>query len=944
MKKISEKTSFHSRRIWTGRNGIVYQVTWKHMKMNPKRTWTTFLGIFFMILLMTCVFVGRKTAVSYLQEVGSQKEGKWHVSMYDVSEGELEKVRNLGYVPETACSADYGFGDFPASGNAMQPYLYVKAYEPLMFEWMNLELKEGRLPENGKEAVISRSALDDGAAIVLGDTIEMKYFDRTITGIKEGISTTFPFQSLTVDYGETLALPWNFPFYEENDSFRINKEYTGEEEEFTVVGVVETPWFEQKGSAGYTAFTCYEGGKNSRFNLSLILDLKKAPDDLYEEMRDIAGTCEIEFNDYVLSFSGDASDSTVNFIVQIMSAFFIIVIMVAAIILIYNVFNISFEERSRYLGMLCSVGATGKQKRSSVYFEAFVLFLPALPLGFLAGCFVVFLGMSLFQPFIYTIMSLSEEVLGMVPVSLEISWEDMVLIAAVSTFTVFLSAILPARKISRVGPVECIRGNVEKEKGKIRGRHTNLRKIHAERLLAHNSMRYQKRKTRGMIRAASVFMVILIITVSGAQMITKLVSYRMMDGATVSSNNEGWDYELFMSGGSLEQMEEFEALKEEIKKDPGVDAVCERYYGTFIGNIPREILSREYWDDVHKVFNLYYHRILSDAEFEENFGYGTAVLSIIAVENEDFQRIAETADVDMDLLNQGNLPCAIVVQSGEVSTENWCVEGMQPEKYAFYEVEKMVDLEKGDTLPVSLYSLKEKASVDFPLWVAGFASNEQLKDDYTFHSETLWVIVNLETGDLINDIVLDQEHPEEHNNMMEKGLLLQLNEEAGPLLKRLNQMTEGEDSVYMLVPAEHAKSLADSINSIIRILLLGFVLLTSVICLLNLYNSIHGWISGQKRNFTMMVSIGMTQKQIEKMLFYEALSLLIRSSLLAFCIGTPLLIGLRECLTRQFGHVRIAFPWGTCAAAIFISAIVIFSFMLYHYRREKKDFRAVLTV
>lgn len=94
----------------------------------------------------------------------------------------------------------------------------------------------------------------------------------------------------------------------------------------------------------------------------------------------------------------------------------------------------------------------------------------------------------------------------------------------------------------------------------------------------------------------------------------------------------------------------------------------------------------------------------------------------------------------------------------------------------------------------------------------------------------------------------------------------------------------------------------------------------------------------------MMVSIGMTQKQIEKMLFYEALSLLIRSSLLAFCIGAPLLIGLRECLTRQFGHVRIAFPWGTCAAAIFISAIVIFSFMLYHYRREKKDFRAVLTV
>ena len=74
------------------RNAVVYKVTWKHMKMNKRRTCITFLGIFLMVLLLTCVFSGRETAVNYLQNVGSQVKGKWHVSMYNMTENELKKI------------------------------------------------------------------------------------------------------------------------------------------------------------------------------------------------------------------------------------------------------------------------------------------------------------------------------------------------------------------------------------------------------------------------------------------------------------------------------------------------------------------------------------------------------------------------------------------------------------------------------------------------------------------------------------------------------------------------------------------------------------------------------------------------------------------------------------------------------------------------------------
>lgn len=928
-----------------GRNRIVYQVTWKHMKMNRKRTWTTFFGIFFMVLLMTCVFAGRKTAVGYLQEVGAQKQGKWHVSMYEISEKELEKVQNLDYVQETARSTDCGYADFAASGNSMRPYLYVKAYESPCFDWMTLELKEGRFPENSSEIVISQNAFDDGAKIAVGDSIEMKYFDRTITGIAEGVTTTFPYQEMSVDYGETLDLPQDFPFFEENDSFRIDKNYTGDEAQMTVVGIVETPWFDQESAAGYQAFTHYGSDRNGTFNLSLMLNLEAVPDDMYQELQEIAGNHKIEFNNYVLAYSGESSDSVVNFIVRVMSAFFIIVIMAAAIIFIYNVFNISFEERSRYLGMLCSVGATGRQKRSSVYFEAFSLFLPALPLGFLAGCLVVWIGMSLFQPFIYTVMLVSANVLEKVPVHLQVSYRDIALIAAASALTVFLSALLPARKISKIGPIECIRGNLEKEHTRTRSNLRYLPGLRAERLLARNSLRYQKQKTRGMKRAAAAFMVILIVTVSGEQMITKLVSYRMLDTDTVRSNFEGWDYQFSMTNGSLKEQEEFEKLKKEIQNDPAIEAVSESYCGMFVGSVPRDSLSQEYWTDVHKIFNLYYHRELSDEEFEGHFDGGRSVLSIMAVEKDVFDEIAKATDTDMKLLDQDDTPCAIVVQNGEVSTENWGVGEMEAERFAFYEVEQMTDLKKGEELPLSLYSAGKDDQVAFPLRIAGFAAKEQLEDYFVFHSETMWIIVDLETGDRINDILLDHEKPEERNHTMDRTLSLRLSGESAELVRRLNALAEGEDSNYLFYPAEYTKKFADAINSIICILLTGFVLLTSMICLLNLYNSIHGWISEQKRHFAMMVSVGMTQKQIEKMLFYEAGSLLVRSSIWTVLISTPLILGLKRCVIWRFGYVRIAFPWWIYLTAIFAAAIVIFAFMLYHYRREKNyDFRAVLMV
>lgn len=817
------------------------------MKMNKRRTWTAFLGIFFMVLLMTCVFAGKETAIRYLQDAGSQVKGKWHVNVYDVTKEDEQVVQELGYVKETGRSVDYGFTEFPGSANPQRPCLYVKAYEEPCFDWMNIELKEGRLPRKKGEFVISRSAADDGAVLTVGDTVRAEYFERTVTGIKEGVTTTFPFFDLQLTFGETKKVSQNFPFYEDNDSFRVDKSFTGKNEELTLVGIVETPWFEQEGAAGYLAFTCYDDAWSGAYNLAGIMDLKAVKGDMYQDFREAVGDREIEFNDYVLSFSGDSSDSVVNFIVRVMTVFFLAVVVTSAVILIYNVFNLSFEERSRYLGMLCSVGATGKQKRSSVYFEAFVLFLPALPLGILAGFLVVLLGMHLLLPFIYSLMSVLSVLPERLPVHLTVSWKTLFLIAAGSGATVLLSAVLLAWKISKVGPIASVRGNLEKDFSGYRRRKKTYFHKTAEEMLAKNTLRYQKRKTRGMIRAAVIFMTVLIVVAASTQTATKLINYRMLDTNIVNVNSDGWDYCLTEYRGKLE---EYREIKKEIMAGEGVKEVREEYTGMFAGNIPGEVLGREYWDALHRVYDLYYHRELSEEEFQDMFSDGTQVICFIAVDEETYESIAEVTDTDMELLRDTKVPSAIVVQSGEVSTENWRVYGREAEKYEFHEIEQ-----------------------------------------------------------------------------------------------KLSVLTESENSGFILGKGKRGKTLPEAINSIIRILMLCFVVLTSVICLLNLYNSVHGWIIEQRPYFAMLVSVGMTQSQIRRMLFYEAGHILAVSCLWTAAISTSLILGIKRCLIERFGHVRADFPWQLYLAAVFAAVIVIFGFMLYHYRREKDyELRTVLMV
>lgn len=915
------------------RRNIVFYVTRQYMKRNKKRTATTFFGIVFMVLLMTCVFVGKDTGIGYLEQASSLKEGKWHVALYEISGKEYEELLALPYVKETAVSEHIGTMAFEQSGNKERPYLNVKGYTENCFDWMNIKLAEGRLPEHEGEAVISRSALDDGGDISVGDRIDAEFFRRSITGIDEEVKeTVFPFSGIILKHGETLDVPEDFPFFEENTSFRENTEYTGKTGSYQITGIIEAPEYEQSSAAGYTVLTLLseeQAEMLDSFNLSLVLDLEKTPIDYAITLREIAGDHKIDFNNYLLSFSANSSEGTINMIVRFMTVLFAALIMICSILLICNVFHMSFQERSRYLGMLCSVGATGRQKRSSIYFEAGYLLIFALPLGILSGIGIIWLAMECLRPLLGEFLGL-EEIVEKCPVSISISMENILMVVGISVVTVLLAAWLPARKIGKIGPIECIRGNTEKRKRSYAMNPASVRRWGVEGMLAKNTLTRQGRKTRAMVIAVAAFMVILVVTAFGSGSIHQIMHEKIDHNEMISMPEKQYDYALY--GNALTQS--YQEVVQEIQNDEGVEEAVLWGDGVFAGTVPEEVYGREYWEAMKDIYQLNYRKELSDEEFKELHPGENHIINLLAVDSGTMQKFAEAAGADAGKLKDAAHPSAVVIKDGSVSTDRYTIWGMEPERYRYYHIENLTDYQSGESIPVSFYNEGLDQMIEYPIEIAGFVKPEQIKKDVAFgQSGELWLIISEETADGIRAAADSRED----DSVIKPILMFKMNGKQTDIIDRLTRLCDNEDTDMMLGKMAYITTLSRSLIRIADILLGCFVILSSVICLLNLFNSVKGWISGRRQELAILQSAGMTGNQMRKMLLLECAGIFIKALILAGVICGLMIYGLQKGVEMIFGRIVLPLPAAGGVAAVVLSVAALAGIALYSLKRERQE-------
>jgi putative ABC transport system permease protein len=168
---------------------------------------------------------------------------------------------------------------------------------------------------------------------------------------------------------------------------------------------------------------------------------------------------EAETGDKVVKEGEDAIGTILGFINTFLLVF-AAVAMVVGTFLIINTFSILVAQRSRELALLRAMGASKKQVNRAVLAEAFVVGLIGSTLGIGAG-YLLAIGLKA----LFGVIGLD---LGNAAMPLEI--RTIAVSYAVGIIVTMIAAYLPARRASRIAPIEAMRDDVALPESSLRRR------------------------------------------------------------------------------------------------------------------------------------------------------------------------------------------------------------------------------------------------------------------------------------------------------------------------------------------------------------------------------------------------------------------------------------------------------------------------------------------
>ena len=185
----------------------------------------------------------------------------------------------------------------------------------------------------------------------------------------------------------------------------------------------------------------------------------------------------------------------------------IFIIIFTSVFCIRNSFAISITEKIKMYGMLSSVGATRKQIKKNVIFEAMALGLIGIPLGILSGLFADFVLLKIVN------VLLSDALVGYANgIVFKVSIIPIIISIILGFITIYLSAISSAKKAAKVSPIEQLRNSDEI---KIKNKKLKTPKIIEKvfktgGVLAYKNLKRSKKKYRTTVISIAVSVFIFI--------------------------------------------------------------------------------------------------------------------------------------------------------------------------------------------------------------------------------------------------------------------------------------------------------------------------------------------------------------------------------------------------------------------------------------------------
>lgn len=831
------------------------------MLASKRRTMVTVFGVILSVAMIAAVSTIAQSFQDLMLRNARSNFGDFEMEFYDVPAAQAEKLVQDERIKESLISYQDTCAYLKDVKDTRRRYIQLQVYDMEHLHLNALQLVKGRLPQHKNELLLSES-----------------FIKTSGTSWKIGDSITLPIGYITQEDGTRTYSQWGIL-----DATSKNFHPTGERT-FQITGIIDDGrvHFGSQNYAFYLPFQGNEGTADNQYVVSVTMKERTAA--IYEDAQKIAedyGVADVPINanNTLLMFYGINDDNGFMTTITLATGIVSLIIMIGSISLIYNAFAISLSQRSRYLGMLASIGATRKQKRSSVFFEAFVIGIVAIPIGILAGYAGIGITFLCIQPLIEGMFE------TMVELRLVITWQSVLVSVLFSSIVLLVSAWIPARRASRITPIDALRQNQD-----ISIRARDVRKTRWVRRwfgfsaeLGAKNLKRSRHRYYATLFSLVISMVLFMTAYSFSTYISQ--AFAMAQGeipADVTGGISGY------------KQQEQDMLRKQLSQLPSSDEFL------YMEHVTLQDHSTTAYSKQLQQLLAERGQHLDSTKSEQRLN-----LEIIALDADGFERYAREANASVEAFT-GDAVQAILLNTLTYKNEN-----------TFTNYQLLEDAKQGMHMQTGLTNSQKQTTIKI---TAVSDVHPWFLPANTDDIHTIYLITNEQSMQLLKK----QLHiPDDLMSMTFQYRSSQPYALENELTQLQSQHPAG--TIYK----SNIRALKDRQNQLslfLNIFLYGFVALILLVSSANIYNTISTGIALRRREFAMLKSIGITPHAFRTMIRMELLQYLGRTMLFGIPLSFLIIYGVYSILQTNFAF-SFTFPWQGLLFILCLLAILLFASM-----------------
>ena len=820
-----------------------------------------------------------------IQKVMSKlKKSKWYIQKYELNKNEGDYTKQQ---EETKKNEQI----------ILNPYLGldILGVNKEDLKGYNFRLIDGRFPENENEIMLQKSSKTSKYIFNLGTTLTMNGKEYKVVGY---VNNVFDSNESKLDIGILKIASTEEKKEALNKIQSIYIKDIGKRVKATAEGISQT---------------LKEDPKNKDISMAVnknLLRLQNANLQGYESS-----------TDNVLST------------LEMMRNVLIGIVAISGIIIMYNSFNLSLVERRKQYGILKSLGIKNLSLYIMILFEALVLSVVGIVIGYLCGMLGDYLVIGYINDtLVNVIKSMGVEKDLQIFLIYTTNIHAFYIVAISTTITVLLAAMIPAIKSTRISPIENIRGKDDYVVNTKKVKTSNISKkiLGVEFDLARKNMKRAKKRFRVATLSLSIaFILLFVIGTLGTQINNQIGLLEVQTNA-------------IFKNGNIVEMDHINITD---KKDPKDKKYTEQNFQDMV-----KFATEEYTKELEKKDSLKVNRViladtmrtlkqidtkndliktLSDSYLNNTFKRTDDKARQEAKEKIAIQVVNNKNYNKQDKYNLNNIKDnEMYLSNVSIVEEN----GTLVEKPIFDE-SKII----GKEIEINGKKIKiVKAPVNSELlltassgttFLTGYVNektlSEVMRNDKDLFGFRIFYQSDLKGDKKIEDITKKQ---------------YQLNFEKKYDFAKLQMFTEG-----VLTPAGVIGMIKGMIT-IFQLLLYGFLILVILMSVVNIFTTITINILLRSRELAILKSVGMSDKQFDKMLRGENYIACLRSIIFGIVVSLILLFLTKFVIDK--GKVNIDFKYimdmigSINYIALIISIIIVYVITFISTLFAKKSIRS----